>query len=169
MRNKPSVTKVLEQLRLAEVRFVAGLPDGAASTVVKAAQQNESFRVIQVHREDEGISICCALSYGQQRAVVVMGHSGFLGSVDSIVAVGTELRRPLVMLVGQLNTDVDLKAAGSERAGDRVLKSLLVELDIPFLLVERSGEEATIASLIDHAYSTPRPLAILFGEGVVLP
>jgi sulfopyruvate decarboxylase TPP-binding subunit len=169
MVESPSTRAVLEQLKMAEVRFLAGLPDAAAASIIEAAEQDASFRVIRIHREDEGISICCALSYGQKRAAVAMDCSGFLGSVGSVAAVGTELHRPLVMLVGQLDTGERPKTAGSDGESIAVVRSLLDEMDIPHLLVERSGEEASIAGLIDHAYSTPRPLAILFGAGVVLP
>jgi sulfopyruvate decarboxylase TPP-binding subunit len=162
----PSANAIVSQLKKAGIEFIVNLPDRTTSAIVDLASQEPSMKVILVGKEDEGVSICGALSYGNRRGVLVMQHTGFLDSVNSVMAFGSELHRPVIMIIGLLEKEPGVAPTQSEKFGIKVTEPILNILEIPHILVERRGDEDSIAELINTAYATSHPLAIVVGTEV---
>jgi len=167
MAEPPKGQAILDQLKQAGIEFVVSLPDKMTAGLVDLIVRDPSFRFVPVCKEDEGVSICSALSFGDKRAVLVTQHTGVLDSVNSLRTVAAEFKHPLVMIVGLLTKEPGVKPTESKRVGIRIIEPLLDLLDISHVIVEKEGDEAQIGNLIEEAYSTPKPVAILIGRAVV--
>mgnify|MGYP001195020219 CR=1 FL=1 len=68
---------IIAQLKKAQVKAVAALPDIVTSDgLLWPISRDPEFRLIRVCKEDEGISICAALSYTDTRALMLMQQTG---------------------------------------------------------------------------------------------
>jgi sulfopyruvate decarboxylase subunit alpha len=90
-----------------------------------------------------------------------------MDSINSIQGVATDFRQPLVMIIGLLNKEPGIRPRESKRVGVSLTEPLLEVLKIPHVLVDVQGDEARIAGLVEEAYSTSNPIAILIGREVV--
>lgn len=165
----PSAQAIVNQLKRAGVEFVISLPDRTTSRLAELVQQDPAFTFIPVCKEDEGVSICAGLSFGDKRAVLLIQNTGMLDSVNALRAVASEDGLPLVLILGLLAKEPGVKPTESARFGVRITEPLLDILKIPRALVEAAGDEECIGSLVQEAYSTPTPVAILIGREVAWP
>ncbi len=163
----PSARAIFDVLKEAKVEFVISLPDRTTSRLIELIQQDPSFKFVPVCKEDEGVSICSALSFANRRAVLIMQHTGLLDSVNALLGDASEFKRPLVMIVGLLNKERGLKPMESKKLAVRISEPVLDILNISHVLVDARGDEGRIAGLIEEAYSTPKPVCILIGSEVV--
>lgn len=166
MREPPSAEAIIDQLKLAKVEYIANVPDKMTARLTELIEQDPAFKFIPVCKEDEGVSICDALWYGDKRAVLIVQHTGFMDSINNIQGVATDFGHPLVMLVGLLNKEDGVKPTESKRVGIKITEPLLDALMIPHVLVDNRGDEAQIAPLIEEAFSTSKSIAILIGTAV---
>ncbi len=162
----PSAQAIVDQLKAARVEFVIRVPDRTTSRLSELIEQDPSFTFVPVCKEDEGVSICAALSYGDRRAVLLIQHTGVLDSVNSIRSVASELGLPLVMVVGLLGKERGVRPVDSSSVGVKVTAPILDILNVPHLLVDRTGDESLVSALIEDAYAAPHPVAILVGPGL---
>ena len=159
-----SAAAIREQLDRAGVRFVAALPDITTSEhVLKPMLADPSLRVIQVCKEDEGISICAGLYAGGERSVLMMQHTGLLDSINCLRAVGVEGENPVCMLVGLLRNEPGVPPSRSPRYGLRIVQPILGAMGVENELLEFAGDEERIAPAIARAYDRRRPVVLLIG------
>ena len=98
---KLSGSDIIAELKKARIRVVAALPDIVTSDgLLWPISRNSDFRLIRVCTEDEGVSICAALSYTGTRALVLMQQTGLLDSLNSIRAIAMEYQQPVCMMIG---------------------------------------------------------------------
>ncbi len=166
MTQAPNAQAIIDQLKEAGVKFVVNLPDKVTARLSDQIRQDPAFVFIPVCKEDEGVSICAALSYADKRAVLIIQHTGLLDSVNSIRSVASEQQHPLVMIVGLLQKEPGVNPRESKHFGVKITEPLLDILAIRHVLVDANGDESQIASLIEEAYSKSIPTAILIGTGV---
>jgi sulfopyruvate decarboxylase TPP-binding subunit len=77
------------------IRFVVVLPDWIISEhVLKVLLADFEMRVVQVCKEDEGISICSGLYAAGQRALLLMQYTGLLDSVNALRGIAVEGSNP---------------------------------------------------------------------------
>ena len=73
-------------LREAQVEFVVALPDiVTCDGLLWPITREKCFRLVNVCKEDEGVSICAGMSYADKRAILLMQHTGFLDSINAIL------------------------------------------------------------------------------------
>ena len=76
---------IKNEFRRAGIRFVVALPDRVTSHhLLKGLIADPEFKVVQVCKEDEGISICSGLYAAGQKSVFMMQYTGFLDSINAI-------------------------------------------------------------------------------------
>ncbi len=72
----------IRAIKRAGIRFIVALPDRTTSEhLLKPMLQNPELRVVQICKEDEGVSICSGLYAAGQRALLLMQHTGLLDSI----------------------------------------------------------------------------------------
>ena len=72
--------------------------------LLKPVLQDPDLRVVQICKEDEGVSICSGLYAAGQRALLLMQHTGW-DSLNALRGIAVEGKNPVCMMVGLLNRE----------------------------------------------------------------
>ena len=97
----PSGEAIISQLKVAGVGVIVSVPDIVTSDgLLWPISKDPDFQLIRVCKEDEGVSICAALSYTDTRALLLMQQTGLMDSLNAIRAIAMDYHQPLCMMVG---------------------------------------------------------------------
>ena len=155
---------LIRAIKRAGVRFIVALPDRTTTeNVLKPLLRDPEVRVIQVCKEDEGISICAGLYAAGQKSVMMMQFTGLLDSVNTLRGVAVEGKNPVCMIVGLLNKEPGISPSQSKRYSVRIVEPILDAMGIEHHLVESDGEADKVTALIEAAYERSAPVAVLIG------
>ena len=156
---------IKSEFKRAGIRFVVALPDRVTSHhLLKGLLADADFRVVQVCKEDEGVSICSGLYAAGHKSVFMMQYTGFLDSINAIRGVGVEGRFPVCMIVGLLGKEPDVAPTKSNKLGVKIIEPILDVMGIEHHLIERDEDTAQIAPAIDKTFKNSFPTAILIGR-----
>jgi sulfopyruvate decarboxylase TPP-binding subunit len=156
---------IKQQFKRAGVRFVVALPDRVTSHyLLKGLLSDPDFHVVQVCKEDEGVSICSGLYAAGHKSVLMMQYTGFLDSINAIRGVGVEGRFPVCMVVGLLGKELDVAPTKSKKYGVKIIEPILGVMGIEHHLIERNADAEQIGPVIDKTFSNSFPSAILIGR-----
>ena len=149
-------------LQEARIEFVVALPDiVTCDELLWPIAREDNFRLVNVCKEDEGVSICAGLSYAGKRAILLMQHTGFLDSINAIRVMGMDYQLPVVMMIGLQGLEEDRAPSESAQNGVRIVEPILKAMDIPYFVLNHDSDSSAISKAIDSAYTVPRPLAFL--------
>jgi sulfopyruvate decarboxylase subunit alpha len=155
---------IIREVKRAGIRFVVALPDRVTSQfLLKPILRDPDFRVVQVCKEDEGISICSGLFAAGHRSLLMMQYTGLLDSVNSLRGVAVEGKNPVCMLVGLLGKEPGVAPTQSKKYGVKIVQPLLDTMGIEHHWVEQGGDTSKILPAIEKAYADVRPMALLIG------
>ena len=114
---------IKQEFKRAGIHFVVALPDRVTSHyLLKGLLADPDYKVVQVCKEDEGVSICSGLYAAGHKSVLMMQYTGFLDSINSIRGIAVEYllhedrRNDLEVLDGQ---DPDERVHEERGAHDR--------------------------------------------------
>jgi len=156
---------IKNEFRRAGIRFVVALPDRVTSHhLLKGLIADPEFKVVQVCKEDEGISISAGLYAAGQKSVFMMQYTGFLDSINAIRGVAVEGHFPVCMIVGLLGKEPDMAPTKSKKYGVKIIEPILDVMGIEHHLIERDSDCAQIGQVIDKAFANSSPAAILIGR-----
>ena len=166
MADYPLVAQTIKnEFRRAGIRFVVALPDRVTSHhLLKGLIDDSEFKVVQVCKEDEGISICSGLYAAGQKSVFMMQYTGFLDSINAIRGVAVEGHFPVCMIVGLLGKEPDVAPTKSKKYGVKIIEPILDVMGIEHHLIERDSDCTQIAPVIENAFANSSPTAILIGR-----
>lgn len=163
----PRGADIISAIKQAGVFHVAALPDITTSAgLLWPLSEDTSLNLIRLSKEDEGVSICAALSYCDQRAVLLMQMTGLFDSLNAVRAIAVEYQRPVCMVVGLLQKEPDRKPTESSKYGVRIVEPVLDAMGIEHFCMEGPEDVAQLPGAIDRAYETSRPLVALIGRSV---
>src|SRR3990170_4338146 len=129
---------ISSEIKLAGIHFVVALPDRVTSQhLLKGMLSDADFRVVQVCKEDEGVSVCSGLYAAGKKSLLMMQYTGLLDSVNSLRGVAVECHFPVCMLVGLLGKEPDVAPTESKKFGVKIIEPILDTLGIEHDLVER--------------------------------
>ena len=149
-------------LREAEVEFVVALPDiVTCDGLLWPITREKRFRLVNVCKEDEGVSICAGMSYADKRAILLMQHTGFLDSINAIRVMGMDYQLPIVMMIGLQGLEEHRAPSESAQNGVRIVEPILKSMDIRYLVLNDDSDSLGISKAIDSAYRAPHPLVFL--------
>jgi sulfopyruvate decarboxylase TPP-binding subunit len=155
---------LIAAIKRAGVRFVVALPDRTTTeNVMKPLLADPEVRVVQVCKEDEGLSICAGLHAAGHKSVMMMQYTGLLDSINALRGVGVEGRNPVCMIVGLLNKEPGVPPTQSKHYNLRIVEPILDAMQVEHHLVEADGEAGKVTGLIEAAYEKSAPVAILIG------
>ena len=156
---------IKNEIKRAGVHFIVALPDRVTSHyLLKGMLNDDDFRVVQVCKEDEGVSICSGLYAAGKKSVLMMQYTGLLDSVNALRGIAVEGRFPICMIVGLLGKELDVAPQQSKKLGVKIIEPILDTLGIAHDLVERDGDTGKIAPAIETAFNNSFPRAILIGR-----
>jgi sulfopyruvate decarboxylase subunit alpha len=159
------VDDIIREIKNAGIRFIVALPDRVTSHfLLKTILRDPEFKVVQVCKEDEGISICSGLFAAGQRSLMMMQYTGLLDSVNSLRGVAVEGENPVCMLVGLLGKEPGVAPSQSKKYGVKIIEPVLDAMGIEHHWVEESGDTQKIVPAVEKAYATTKPMALLIGR-----
>ena len=96
---------ILSAIKASGVEVVVSVPDIVTSEgLLRPISTDPDLRRVRVCKEDEGVSICAALSYCGVRALLMMQQTGMYDSMNAIRAIAAGYGLPVCMLIGLQGT-----------------------------------------------------------------
>ncbi len=159
-----SADQIIRAIKSAGIRFIVALPDRTTSEhLLKPMLKDPDFQVVQVCKEDEGVSICCGLYAAGHRSLLLMQHTGLLDSVNNMRGSAVEGKNPVCMMVGLLQMEPGLKPTQSKRYGLRIVEPVLDAMQIEHHLMQTDDDIEAIGPAIEKSYATETPVVLLVG------
>lgn len=156
---------IKNEFKSAGIHFVVALPDRVTSHyLLKGLLADPDYQVVQVCKEDEGVSICSGLYAAGRKSVFMMQYTGFLDSINAIRGVAVEGRFPVVMVVGLLGKEPDVAPTQSKKYGVKIIEPILDVMGIEHYLIERDADTQQIAPAIAKSFKNSSPSALLIGR-----
>jgi sulfopyruvate decarboxylase TPP-binding subunit len=156
---------LITAIKSAGIRWIVALPDRTTSEhLLKPLLQDPTLRVVQICKEDEGVSICSGLYATGQRALLLMQYTGLLDSVNALRGVAMEGQNPVCMMVGLLQKEPGVPPAQSRHYGVRVVEPVLDAMQIEHHLIEAPDDVEKIVPAIEAAYARELPVVMLIGR-----
>jgi sulfopyruvate decarboxylase TPP-binding subunit len=156
---------LVKAIKRAGIRFVVALPDRTTSEhLLKPLLDDGELRVVQVCKEDEGVSICSGLYAAGQRAVLLMQHTGLLDSINALRGVAVEGKNPVCMIVGLLGKEPGVLPERSRSYGVRIVPPILDAMQIEHHLIETAEDVDNVTRAIETAYERSSPVVMLIGR-----
>ena len=156
---------ILDQIAASGVEFIVSVPDITTSAALLwPLVEDKRFRLIRVCKEDEGVSICAAMSMCEKRSLLLIQYTGLLDSINALRAAGCEYRMPVCIMAGLLAKEPGVAPTKSKSFGVRIVEPILDAMSIPHALLEDMGDERHIHPAIDQAYASSYPTALLIGR-----
>jgi sulfopyruvate decarboxylase subunit alpha len=156
---------ILDAVAASGIEFVVSVPDITTSAgLLWPLTTDRRFRLVRVCKEDEGVSICAAMSFCDKRALLLIQYTGLLDSINALRAAGCEYELPVCMMVGLLEKEPGVAPTKSARFGVRIVEPILGAMGVPHDVLELAGDEARIRPAIERAYARSWPTALLIGR-----
>ena len=156
---------IKNEFKRAGVRFVVALPDRVTSHyLLKGLIADPEYKVVQVCKEDEGISVCSGLYAAGQKSVMMMQYTGFLDSINAIRGIAMEGHFPVVMIVGLLGKEADVAPTQSKKYGVKIIEPICDVMGLEHHLIERDGDVAKLGAAIEKSFANSSAAAILIGR-----
>lgn len=163
----PRGADIIDALKTAGVFHVAAVPDITTSAgLLYPLADDPDIRLIRLCKEDEGVSICAALSYCDKRAVLMMQQTGLMDSLNAIRCSAMDYGLPICMVVGLLGKEEDRPAIESESYGVRIIEPVLDAMEIKHVAIETDDDVTKIAPALDEAYANSAPVVVLIGRRI---
>ena len=161
----PSGAEIIRQIKAATVQFVAAVPDIVTSEgLLWPIARDPSLRLLRLSREDEGVSVCAAMSYNGTRAVLLMQQTGLMDSLNAIRAIAVDYQLPVVMLVGLQGKEPHCLPEYSSAYGVRIVIPVLESMNLRYSLIAEPEHVHTIRRQIDLCYRKSCPHVFLVGR-----
>src|SRR3970040_2933750 len=146
-----SAEAIKSEFKRAGIHFVVALPYRVRiHHLLKGLMADPEFKVVQVCKEDEGISICSGLYAAGHKSVFMMQYTGFLDSINAIRGVAVEGHFPVCMVVGLLGKEPDLAPTKSKKLGVKITERISDVLGIEHHLIERNADTQGIAPALHN-------------------
>ncbi|MDH3443851.1 MAG: decarboxylase [Deltaproteobacteria bacterium] len=156
---------IKNEFKRAGIHFVVALPDRVTSNyLLKGLIADPEYKVVQVCKEDEGVSICAGLYAAGHRSVLMMQYTGLLDSINAIRGIAIEGHFPVCIVVGLLGKEPDVAPTKSKKFGVKIIEPILDTMGIEHHLIERDADTQQILPVIEKAFSNSSPAAILIGR-----
>lgn len=161
----PSGAAMIGQIKKAGIRHIISVPDIVTSDgVLWPISRDPDLRLIRVCKEDEGVSICAAMSYNNTRALLLMQQTGLMDSLNAIRAMGVDYGLPICMMVGLQGKEPHLPPDQSASYGVRIVEPVLDAMTLSHNRIEEPQDVASITGHIDTAYQKSAPHCFLVGR-----
>ena len=163
--DNPCGQKIITAIKNAQVKFIAAVPDIVTSEgLLWPLYDDNDIKLIKVCKEDEGVSICAAMSYTNTRALLLMQQTGLMDSLNAIRAIAVDYHLPVCMMVGLQGKEAHLKPHESQSFGVRIIEPILDVMNISHSLIEEPEDIDKITVTINNSYERSSPHCFLIGR-----
>ena len=165
----PNGENIIAQLKKAGIKIIVSVPDIVTSDgLLWPISKDPDFQLIRVCKEDEGVSICAALSYSNTRALLLMQQTGLMDSLNAIRAIAMDYHQPVCMMVGLQGKAANETVLQSASYGVRIIPPILDAMALNYIDIDCNDDTNNIAPAIDNAYATGDALCFLVGKSPVI-
>ena len=127
----PSGPKIIAMIKQARIKEILALPDIVTSEgLLWPISRHQEFRVTRICKEDEGVSICGAMSYNGTRALLLIQQTGLMDSLNAVRAIGVDYQLPVVIMVGLQGKEPSVHPDQSTAYGVRIIRPILDAVDL---------------------------------------
>ena len=156
---------IIEALEASGIEIVAALPDIVTSAgLLWPLASHPTIRLVRISKEDEGISICAAMSYCDKRALLLMQNTGLFDSINALRHIAVEYSHPICMMVGLQGMEPDLLPRESSMFAIRIVEPILDVMGVEHELLREAADVAKIGPAIERAYTESKPIVLLVGR-----
>lgn len=156
---------IIQSIKDAGAETVVALPDiVTCDNVLWPIATDPDLRLVPVCKEDEGVSICAALSYCDHRSVLLIQHLGFLDSINAIRVIAVEYDLPVVMILGLQGMEPDRTPSQSDKLSVRIVEPICKAMELDYAILYDESDVAVVKPMIDKAFEQSRPVAILIAR-----
>lgn len=156
---------IKNEFKRAGIHFIVALPDRVTSHhLLKGLIADPDYKVVQVCKEDEGVSICSGLYAAGHKSVLMMQYTGFLDSINAIRGIAVESQFPVVIVVGLLGKEPDVPPKQSKKYGVKIIEPICDVMGLDYCLIERDADTAKIAAAIEKSFANSSPSIIEIGR-----
>jgi sulfopyruvate decarboxylase TPP-binding subunit len=156
---------IVESIKKAGVKTVVALPDiVTCDSILWPIARDADLRLVPVCKEDEGVSICAALSYCEERAVLLIQHLGFLDSINAIRVIALEYKLPVVMILGLQGMEADRTPAQSDKLSIQIVEPICQAMGLEYQILFDESDVKSIETEINKAYEDSNPFAFLIAR-----
>jgi len=164
----PSGQAILDAVKQAGIQFIVSVPDIVTSDgLLWPISKDPKFKLVRVCKEDEGVSICGAMSYNNTRALLLMQQTGLMDSLNAIRAIGIDYQLPICMMVGLQGKEPEKKSSESASYGVRIIEPVLDAMNIPYRVIEEPEDVQHISADIDQAYASSSTFIFIIGRSPI--
>ena len=164
----PNGDAIITQLKDAGVGVIVSVPDIVTSDgLLWPISKDPDFQLIRVCKEDEGVSICAALSYSDTRALLLMQQTGLMDSLNAVRAIAMDYHQPVCMMVGLQGKAAGETVLGSASYGVRIIPPILDAMALTHVGIETDTDTPHIGPAINNAYETNNALCFLIGQSPI--
>lgn len=166
----PSGAEMIAAIKAAGIRHVIAVPDIVTSDgLLWPISRDPDLRLTRICKEDEGISICAAMSFNGTRALLLMQQTGLMDSLNALRAIGMDYGNPVCMMVGLQGKEPDRLPHESAAYGVRIVQPVLEVMGVTHDLIEGPEDVPRIAPALDAAYARSAPVCLLVGRAPEAP
>jgi sulfopyruvate decarboxylase subunit alpha len=156
---------IIAAIKASDITHVVSVPDIVTSeALLRPIAHDPALRLVRVCKEDEGVSICAALSFCGKRALLLMQQTGLLDSLNALRAIGVDYRNPVCMMVGLLGNEPGADPRVSAKFGVRIIPQILDVMGIPHYSLAADFDVAQIGGGVERAYGARFPVAFLIAR-----
>jgi len=156
---------IIAAIKASGITYVVSVPDIVTSEgLLRPIAQDPELKLVRVCKEDEGVSICAALSFCGKRAMLLMQQTGLMDSMNAIRAIAVDYRNPVCMMVGLLGNEPGGDPRASAKFGVRIVPGVLDVMGIPHHVLADIDSVAQIRGGIDRAYDQRFPVVFLIAR-----
>ena len=161
----PSGPAIMQAVKQAGVKFIISVPDIVTSDgLLWPISKDSEFKLVRVCKEDEGVSICGAMSYNNTRALLLMQQTGLMDSLNAIRAIGIDYQLPVCMMVGLQGKEADKNSEDSESYGVRIIQPVLDAMQIAYRVIEEPEDVQHVTTDIEQAYKSSSTFVFIIGR-----
>ncbi len=152
-------------LRAAGINFVTYLPETRLSQILPLMRADDSFQLIPVGSEAEGVSIAAGAALGGKIVASYMEGTGVYVSCYNILTVGVRYGVPMLLLVGYVGSFEDHRNSFLYVQRGIKLIPQLEALDVQYEVIRTGdGLERKVKNAVRMMNALKQPFALLFTE-----
>lgn len=151
---------VLDAFRAEDVRTLVFLPDTVMGRLLALAEEDASFRLVGVHREEEAVGILTGLFLGGRRGAMLVQSSGLGNTLNALGSLAMAYRIPFPLLVSLRGELGEFNPAQLHMG--RGVPGCLDALTIQHVtLRSETGLETVVSGALKSCYTAEEPFGLL--------
>ena len=160
---------LVHALREAGVNFVTYLPETRLSQILPLMQADDSFQLVPVGSEAEGVSIAAGAALGGKMVASYMEGTGVYVSCYNILTVGVRYGVPMLLLVSYVGSLEDHRNSFLYVQRGIKLIPQLEALDVQYQVIRNGdGLDRKVKNAARMMNALKQPVALLFTEDFTL-